>query len=116
MELAVRDPSQHLVCENLMVSLQHSKPWLPHPYVGVDFQHLGHSTFRVLCSCGAMEDARLSVSSARFLEGQQGNQALTIPVISHSLPTAAVDRAESKQVWSTGHACLVARRAAQSPF
>lgn len=115
MGLAVHASSQHLVRENLMVSLQHSKPRFPHPDVGVDLQHLGHSTFRVLCSCGAMGDARLNVSSARFLEGQQGNKALTIPVLSHSLPTAAVDRAESKQVWSTGHARLVARRAAQSP-
>lgn len=31
------------------------------------------------------------------------------------LPIAEVDRAESKQVWSTGHARLVAGRAAQSP-
>lgn len=45
----------------------------------------------------------------------RGNKALTTPVLSHGLPIAAVDRAESKQVWSTGHACLVARRAAQSP-
>lgn len=34
---------------------------------------------------------------------------------SHILPIVAVDRALSKQVWGTGHACVVAGRAAQSP-
>lgn len=50
MGLAVYTPSQHLIHESL-VGLQHSEPQFPHLYVGIVLQLLGHSTFRVLCSC-----------------------------------------------------------------
>lgn len=70
MGLAVYTPSQHLINESL-VGLQHSEPQFPHPCAGVVLQLLGHSTFRVLCSCAGPWRPPVSASPQHvFWRGQ----------------------------------------------